>query len=335
MEILFFALNAILPIILLGLLGYTLKKFHHVDQPFLVILNRYIFYVALPFLLFLNIYNIESFSAIDWIVIFYVVVLFVSFFMIGILFVKKWIKQDNQKGVLLLSFIRVNFALIGIPLVSALGGESSLQIYALLIAFTIPLTNIMSIMALMLFKKNQFGERISFKFVLISIFKNPLIIAISLGFISLFFREMISLLNEGEQIFVLRDYLPAIYEAFSMISVTASPMALIALGGQFEFFTIKKLANKIAIGVTTRILIIPAIALVTAYFLIDKVPGFSTAFPALIAIFGAPVAISSVIVVQQLGGDEALSRQIVVWSTLFSILTIFAFTVLFKFLAVF
>jgi malate permease and related proteins len=335
MEILFFALNAILPIILLGLLGYTLKKFHQVDQPFLVILNRYIFYVALPFLLFLNIYNIESFSAIDWLVVFYVVGLFILFFLIGILFVKKWIKQDNQKGVILLSFVRVNFALIGIPLVSALGGEPSLQIYAVLIAFTIPLTNIMSIMALMLFKKDQFGKRISIKFVLLSIIKNPLIVAISLGFVSLFFREFISQINEGEQVLVLRTYLPSIYEAIRMISITASPMALIALGGQFEFFTIKKLAHKIAIGVMARILIIPAIALLTAYFLVDLIPGFSPAFPALIAIFGAPVAISSVIVVQQLGGDEALSRQIVVWSTLFSIITIFAFTVLFKFLAIF
>ena len=47
------------------------------------------------------------------------------------------------------------------------------------------------------------------------------------------------------------------------------------------------------------------------------------AYPGLIALFGSPVAVSSAIMASQMEGDEQLATQLVVWSSVCSIATIF------------
>jgi len=39
--------------------------------------------------------------------------------------------------------------------------------------------------------------------------------------------------------------------------------------------------------------------------------------------FGSPVAVSSAVMAGNMGGDEQLATQLVVWTSLFSIITIF------------
>ena len=46
----------------------------------------------------------------------------------------------------------------------------------------------------------------------------------------------------------------------------------------------------------------------------------------IVAFTASPVATSSVLMVQELGGDEQLSAQLVVWSSVFSMLTVFLIT---------
>ena len=46
-------------------------------------------------------------------------------------------------------------------------------------------------------------------------------------------------------------------------------------------------------------------------------------YPALIALFGTPAAVSSAIMAGQMNNDEQLATQIVVWTSLFSIATMF------------
>jgi malate permease and related proteins len=115
-----------------------------------------------------------------------------------------------------------------------------------------------------------------------------------------------------------------------MVSQTASPMALIALGAQFELSVVKPLIKKIALGVTWRIIITPGIILTAAYLLEEKIPGMSYSYAGLIALFGSPVAVSSAIMVHEMGGDEKLAGQLVIWSSVFSIFTIFITVVLFR-----
>ena len=45
--------------------------------------------------------------------------------------------------------------------------------------------------------------------------------------------------------------------------------------------------------------------------------------PALVAVFGSPIAVSSAVMVGEIGGDDQLAAQLVVWTSAFSLFTIF------------
>ncbi|MBU1141510.1 MAG: AEC family transporter [Firmicutes bacterium] len=317
-----FAFNAIMPIILLVILGYLLKRIKFIDQYFVNILNKYVFRVGLPILLFYNVYSIENLNNIDWTVVLFSIVAILCVFFVGLLFVTIAIKDPQQKGVILQGIYRSNFALIGVPLAQALGGAHGLAVVSIIAAFTIPLLNVLSVISLSLFQKSEHGERISISKLVKIILTNPLIIGVFLGLMTLVVRLMIPVEN-GELVFSLKDDLTFSYTFIKMISQTASPMALIALGGQFEFAVIKTLAKQIIIGVTWRILVVPAAVLSIAYAISSKIPGINDSYPALIALFATPIAVSSSIMVNEMGGDKELAGQLVVWSTICSILTIF------------
>lgn len=324
-----FAANAILPIVFLILLGYFLKRIKFIDIHFINILNKYVFRVGLPVLLFFNVYNIDNFSEIKWGVILFAVSAMLILFVICYFTIFFTVKDPNQKGVILQVVVRSNFALIGIPLAQSLGGIEALTVVALLSAFTIPLANILSVIALTIYQVNEFGEKISVKKMIRNIFTNPLIIGVGAGLFVVFIRGLITPAG-GEPIFTIKNNLFFAYDAIRLISVTASPMALIALGGQFELSVVKPLIKKIILGVSWRIIIVPGIVLTAAYLLQDKIAGMQYSYPGLIALFASPIAVSSAIMVHEMGGDEKLAGQLVVWSSVFSIFTLFAVIVIFR-----
>ena len=98
------------------------------------------------------------------------------------------------------------------------------------------------------------------------------------------------------------------------------------LGGQFVFSAVKDYRKEITLGVLFRIVLAPLIGIGVAA-LLARFGGISAfgpdAYPALIALFGSPVAVSSAIMASQMGGDEQLATQLVVWSSACSIVTIF------------
>ena len=61
-----FAINATAPIVLMVAIGYFLKKTGMLDAVVGRTLNKLVFRVFLPAMLFLNVYKIESFSDIDF-----------------------------------------------------------------------------------------------------------------------------------------------------------------------------------------------------------------------------------------------------------------------------
>lgn len=328
-ETFIFAANAILPIVLIISLGYVLKKIKFIDLHFINMLNKYVFRVGLPVLLFYNVYSIESFDEIKWGVILFAVLSILVMFVIGWFSIFFTVKDPNQKGVILQAVIRSNFALIGIPLAQSLGGINALLIVSLLSAFTIPLANILSVISLTMYQRNELGEKISKKKMVKSVLTNPLIIGVGLGLLVIFLRGLVTP-EGGTPPFTLKDDMKFGYDALRLIGQTATPMALIALGGQFEISVIKPLLNKIVLGVTWRNIIVPGVVLTLAVLLEDRIVGMKDAYAALIALFGTPLAVSSAIMVHEMGGDEKLAGQLVIWSSIFSILSLFTIIMIFR-----
>ena len=334
METFIFAANAILPIIVLMALGYGLKRIGFLDELFLKKANAFVFNVALPALLFYNVYAIESLKALNWCVIGFVLLAIAVIFLLGMLTVKYCTQDPRKKGVLLQCIFRSNFAIIGIPLAEVLGGTQAVAIASVISAFSIPLYNILAVISLSMYVGEAKGKKTSWKQILRGICKNPLIIGVVLGLMCLIIRSFIPY-DEMTQTyaFTLKTHMTFLYTAVKNVGSIASPLALIVLGGQFRFKAVKSLAKEIMIGTVWRLVLAPALALGGAVLLSHYSSWMhftSVDYPALIALFGTPVAVSSAIMAGAMGSDEELAGQLVVWTSLLSMVSLFVIIMLFK-----
>lgn len=333
MDTLLFALNAILPIILLILFGYFLKKKSFLDEDWFKKGNKLVFRVCLPALLFINVYNIESFTSINWSVVIYSEIAIFAVFFLGLLLVKCTIPDDRQKGVVLQCVFRSNFAIIGLTLAESLGGVEGKGIAAVLSAFSIPTFNILAVIALTMFNKGENGQKINFKEVLRKIVHNPLIIGVVCGLITLGIRSLLPVGADGTPVFSLSGDIPFLYAAVNNVSKISSPLALIILGGLFDFSAVKGMKKQIIIGTSARVAVVPFLVIGIAVLLsrYTSILSFdASVYPALIALFGSPVAVASAIMAQEMDNDGVLAGQLVVWTSVMSIFTLFLFILLLR-----
>ena len=323
-DILITAVNAVLPIILVILLGYLLKRAKFLSRDFLKIGNKLVFNVCLPCMLFVNVYEIESFASIQWDIVIYCIVMLLMIFILGLATAVATTRVPERRGVVLPRTFRRNFAIIGLSLAVALGGEKAMAVAAIVSAFTVPAFNILAVVALSMFLDQSGSGKKSAKNVLVNIAKNPLIISVMLGLICLAIRAGQEKLF-GEVIFRLDSQTKFLYKAIDNLAVIASPFALLVLGGQFEFSAVRGLLKEIVVGTVWRIVIAPLLGIGCAIWASKSglLQCGVNEFPALVAMFGSPVAVSSAIMAGSMKNDEQLATQLVVWTSLLSIVTIF------------
>ena len=324
-QILITASNAILPIILLILFGYWLRRIGFLSEEFVKVGNKFVFNVCLSCSMFVNVYNIGGLSAIKWDFVIYIVAVIMALFFVGLIVAIASTKKNCRRGVILQGIFRSNFAILGLSLASALGGAEAESTAAVASAFAIPLFNVLGVIALTVFSESDDKKAHSLKSVLISIAKNPMIIGAVLGMACLLIRELQKALS-GDVFFSVKADLPIIYTAVSNLKSITTPLALVVLGAQFKFSAVKGMFREILAGTLGRILLAPAIGVGGAILLCSCTDWLSfgiNEYPALIGLFGSPTAISGAVMAGQMGGDEQLATQIVVWSSLGSILTIF------------
>lgn len=354
LDILITSVNAVVPIILLILLGYLLKRFKFLNQNFIKIGNKFVFKVCLPCMLFINIYDkMDSFADIRWDVVIYSVVAICVIFALGLLTAIFTTKNNKRRGVILQCSFRSNFAIIGLTLVERLGGDAGIA--GIISAFSIPVFNILAVIALSVFTEGE--EKVlseapagsslesqmdeaqtspgvkaaksgnSVKNILLNIVKNPLIIGVAVGLVFVGIREIERVCNGGEVIFSFKNDIKFLYTAVSDLKAIASPLALVILGGQFEFSAVKGMTKEIVVGTAWRIVLAPLLGIGAAYLFSTYTELFTFGpeiYPTLIALFGTPVAVSSAIMAGEMGSDEQLATQLVVWTSICSIATIFA-----------
>ena len=323
-----FAVNSVAPIIIMAAIGYILKKVGILPLPFANVANKLVFRVLLPAMLFLNVYNIEDFSGAGMGYVLYAALALVSIFIIAIPLVMLVTKHYRLRRSLLQATFRSNNALIGIPLAQSLFGAQGVVAASLLAAIIIPMFNILAVISLSLFMEDT--QRPSAKKILLGIVKNPLVDSIFCGLLALFVRR---LFVETGIDFRLSDITP-LYSVLNSFSSAATPIAILVLGAQFEFSAVAELKREIVFGTLMRIVVFPTLVIGVAYFFFSDV--FTGAhFATFVAAFATPVAVSSVPMAQEMDGDVTLSGQLVVWSTLFSSLTIFLFAFVLKSIGIF
>jgi predicted permease len=168
------------------------------------------------------------------------------------------------------------------------------------------------------------------KGIVLGILKNPLIISIGAGLCALGIRAILA----GNGIDFRLSQIKPLYTAAQYLSDLSTPMALLVLGAQFEFSAVKALRREIVAGTLARTVVAPLLGVGVAYlFFRDAFSGAQ--FAAFVALFATPVAVSSLPMAQEMKNDAALAGQLVVWTTLFSSLSIFLCALLLRLAGVF
>ncbi len=317
LDSLLFAFNSVAPIIFTVAIGYILKKIGMMPLDFSKLANKLVFRLFLPVMLFMNVYGIESFENVELDYIIYTISVILIFFLLGIPTVILATDKKEYRGALFQGIFRSNYALIGIPLATALFGTSGAAVATLLSAFVVPLFNILAVIGLSVFAKDADGKK-SLKKVLIGIVKNPLIWGIAIGLLALIIRAIF----ESADISFRLNSINAVWGTLGNLSNIATPLALLVLGAQFEFSDIPTMKKELVVGVIIRSFIVPLIGIGVAY--LAFVNSFNGAkFASLVAVFATPVAVSSVPMAQEMNADVTLAGSLVVFTTIASAFTVF------------
>ena len=286
-----FCINAVFPIILTVALGYFLKRIGLIQANIAAAINKIVFRVFLPVMLFLNVYNIEDAGNVSITYLLYVTLFTLAVFFIMIPMVSIVTKDPLKKGPVHQGTFRSNYAFVGIPLATSLCGSEGALAATLLSALIIPLFNALAVVSLSMFRKEKNASL--FKRVIRDILNNPLIQAIALGGIFLFIRFVFVKCGIS---FRMSD-VTFIYKTLSSLSSVATPLALVALGAQFEFSQTGGFKREIIFITVFRGLAAPLLGLGIAYLLGCFEPAHFASF---IAVFATPIAISSVPMTQEM-----------------------------------
>ncbi len=323
-----FALNAVVPLILMIGLGYVLKKIKFISKEFASVGNKMVFRVLLPITLFNNIYSIQSFANIDWKAVIFAVSGVVAVFAVGVIVALTLIKNKNQRGAIVQCLFRSNYAIIGIPLAQMIAGTEGMQVASVLSAFTIPTFNILAVITLTFFqppttqqaldgdaesreKEERKGEQSPLKRTLLGIAKNPLILGVVSGLVVIGIRALFVKYNVSFRL----SNVKFLYDTLTKLSNVTTPFALIILGAQFEFSSLKKDVAAVVITTLARTALVPAVTLLIASLFFEFSPGVMAS---LVAVFASPVAVSSAIMAQEMNADADLARSLVVSTTIAS-----------------
>ncbi|MBO5353737.1 MAG: AEC family transporter [Lachnospiraceae bacterium] len=300
MENLIISFNVVLPLFLCIMLGYFLRRIHMVDTPSLNKMNQLCFKVFLPIYLFNNIATTNLSAAFNAKLLAVAVGGLVGQFFLLMLLIPKIEKENSRRGVLIQAIFRSNFALFGLPVALSLCGTENIGPTSLLVGLTVPVFNILAVVTLESFR----GGKPSVKKMLKGIATNPLIIASLIGIV----------FN------VLQISLPsAVQKSVTDLGGVATPLSLVALGGSFTVSKVKEYRKQLAIGVSGRLVFSPLLMIS-----IGIAMGFrnENLIPLLI-MSGAPTAVSSFPMAQQMDGDGDLAAGLVVFSSGLAILTMF------------
>lgn len=307
MNNLILSFNVVVPLFVNIMFGYFIKKIGLVDSNTLKIMNNVTFKTFLPLLLFYNVYKTDLDGTINKkLMIFAPTVIFIVCITTTILILMIE-KENKRRGVLIQAIFRSNFVLFGLPVIISLFGDESAGVTSMLIAVVVPIFNFLAVIILEIFR----GGRIDVKKIVKGIITNPLILSSMAGLILLF----------------LNIKLPYFIEkSINDISKIATPLALIILGGSFEFNKVSGNIKQIFIGVMGKLIIVPIIFIPIAIKLGFRYIELAT----LMIMLTAPTAVSSFTMAEQMDGDGELAGQLVVFSSAASVFTIFIWIFIIK-----
>jgi len=298
---LLFSFNAVIPIFLVMLLGLVVRRLKIIDESATKQMNTLVFKVALPIMLFKTVYGSDYSQMLDRKFILFLILSVVAFFFLCWILAAKFIKDIKKKGAFIQGCFRGNYAILGIALsAELLGFTPAIAITG--VAVIVPLFNILSVIILTIYGEQKIESKNIILTIIKSIATNPLVISIVAGIV-------LTLLNI--------ELIPLLNTPLSMVSSLATPFALLVIGASLDFSQIRERLKFTLAASALKLVIMPLLFIPLAIWFGISTEGIVVLF----VLYAAPTAIASYAMAAHMGTDEHLASNIVLFTSLVSILT--------------
>lgn len=301
MEKLIFSLNATIPIFLMMLLGMLFRKLGWMDEVFAAKMNKFVFLVPLPVLLFEQLATVDFSEVWDIKFILFCFVVTAISITISTLISLLW-KDRSVKGEFIQATYRSSAALLGIAFIQNIYGTAGMA--PLMIIGSVPLYNIMAVVVLSVFKPgNNSFDKALVKKTLKGIATNPIIIGIVAGFVWS----------------ALKLPMPSIlHKTVSSIGATATPMGLMSMGATFEM---KKATSKMK--PTLVAVFMKLVGFCVVFLPMAALLGFrNEEMIAILVMLGSATTVSCFVMARNMGHEGTLSSGVIMMTTLLSAFTL-------------
>lgn len=297
MENLIFSLNATVPVFAMIVLGMFFKKIGTIDDVFASRMNKFVFLIPLPVLLFKDLATLD-FETI-WDTKFVLFCFFITILSILIVTLLSFLLKNKQnQGEFIQASYRSSAALLGIALIQNVYGKATMA--PLMIIGSVPLYNIMAVVVLSFFSPERKGlsKEVWLKTIK-GILTNPILIGIVVGILwSLFHLPIPTMLDK----------------TVTSIGNVATPLGLMAMGATFNYKEALGDLKPALCAAFIKLFGFCAMFLPLAIYL-----GFQgEQLIAILVMLGSATTVSCFVMAKSMGHTGILTSTVVMLTTIFS-----------------
>ncbi|WP_421854130.1 AEC family transporter [Marinomonas sp.] len=298
LDELVFSFSITMPIFLILVLGIILYRVRLINDNFIDVASKLVFNVTLPALLFISISKTDLSSDTDLSLVIYAMVAVIISYIALEFIMSIWVSDKAERAVLVQAAFRSNMGIIGLAYcVNAYGNEVFSVASAYLGGVTI-LFNVLSVIGL----SRALGGEANIKGIAKGIAKNPLIIAIVAAF-----ATSLSGLTLPTTLYKAGDY-------FAQMTL---PLALLCAGASLSFKSLKNGILGAIMASIGKLIFIPFAMTLGGYLLGYRGMELGVLF----LMSSAPTTSASYIMVRAMNGNSALAANIIVITTIASLIT--------------
>ncbi|HAR33002.1 MAG TPA: transporter [Desulfobacter sp.] len=295
-------LNTLFPLLAMMALGYGLKRRGMTSDEFLHTLDKLVYYIFFPVMLFWKTAKSTGTDASEagLILAGLAAVFLVSLF--SYVYIRTTKMPDKAAG----SFFQASFRFntyIGMATVLTVLGEEGVRLFSILVGCLIPVINVLSV-AVLIWHSGRTpspGQRLGI--LLRALVSNPLIIGCAAGLL---------LSGTGYR-------LPGFINNFlALVASMTLPLALISMGGTLGFAGISRHWPNALAAAGIKLFILP----VTGYIMLTLFSVSGTAFKTGMIYFSLPTSTAIYVLSAQLNSDVELASTAVMMSTVLSFISL-------------
>jgi len=284
------------------MLGFLLKRFRLTDAHFLKVADKLIYYVFFPLLLFWKIGASNTGVVTDLRYCGIAVTAVLVVYLLSATFIYLGGTTAFQAGSFSQSCYRFN-SYIGMAVIMNAHGGEGVRLFSILIGFTIPVINVLSVSTLIWFSASNYSLRVKSVYIVKALVSNPLILACMAG--------MVYAHSIGRFPLFLTN-------GFKLTTYIALPLALLSIGGALTF---KGLKNNFGLALKAsafKLVMLP----LAGFFLFKLMNVTDLAFHVGMIFLTLPTSPAIYILSSQLNSDTELATAAIVLSTILSVFSL-------------